>query len=35
MKDDYQFLDVSNIEFDIENPHIKMALEKYSDAITA
>ncbi len=35
MKDEYQFLDVSIIEFDTENPRIKMALEKYGDAITA
>ncbi len=36
MKDEYEFLDVTEIEFDKENPRIKKALEKYGgDNITA
>ncbi len=35
MTDEYQLLEVVEIEFDTENPRIKKALEKYSDKITA
>ncbi len=35
MTDEYQFLEVTEIEFDTGNPRIKKALEKYSDEITA
>lgn len=35
MEEDYQFLEIDDIEFDTENPRIKKALEKYGDEITA
>jgi len=35
MKEDFQLLDVAEIEFDTENPRIKKALEKYGDRINA
>jgi len=35
MKSKYQFVEVAAIEFDADNPRIKMALEKYGDKINA
>ncbi len=35
MKEEFQLLDVTKIDFDIENPRIKKALEKYGDKINA
>ena len=35
MTNNYQLLEVTEIEFDTDNPRIKKALEKYSDKITA
>lgn len=35
MKENYQIVNVEEIDFDINNPRIKMALEKYGDQLNA
>lgn len=35
MKENYQIVNVEEIDFDIDNPRIKMALEKYGDQLNA